>query len=81
MRRTHVVGQEQQVAVELELTSMKGVAEPLDELAAEDTAEYARYRPWSKCRVRGGSSGSRNDLVAAVRAGCLPDGRKRRSCR
>jgi hypothetical protein len=35
------LGKRQQVAVELELTSMKGVAEPLDELAAEDTAEYA----------------------------------------
>jgi hypothetical protein len=35
------LGKSQQVAVELELASMKGVAEPVDELASKDTAEYA----------------------------------------
>ena len=35
------LGKSQQVAVELELTSMEGVAKSGDELAAEDTAEHA----------------------------------------
>ncbi len=35
------LGKSQQAAVELELTSMEGVAKSSDELAAEDTAEHA----------------------------------------
>jgi hypothetical protein len=35
------LGQRQQAAVELELTSMEGVAKSGDELAAEDAAEHA----------------------------------------
>ena len=35
------LGKRQQAAVELELTSMEGVAKSGDELAAEDTAEHA----------------------------------------
>ena len=35
------LGQRQQVAVELERTSMEGVAKSFDELASEDTAEHA----------------------------------------
>ena len=35
------LGQRQQAAVELELTSMEGVAKSSDELAAEDAAEHA----------------------------------------
>ena len=35
------LGQRQQAAVELEFTSLEGVAKPGDELAAEDTAQYA----------------------------------------
>ena len=35
------LGKRQQAAMELEFTAMEGVAESLDELAAEDTAEHA----------------------------------------
>ncbi len=35
------LGQRQQAAVELEFTSLEGVAQPGDELAAEDAAEHA----------------------------------------
>ena len=35
------LGQRQQAAVELEFTSLEGVAKSGDELAAEDTAQYA----------------------------------------
>ena len=35
------LGKRQQAAVELELTSMEGVAKSGDELTAEDTAEHA----------------------------------------
>ena len=35
------LGKRQQAAVELEITSMEGVAKPGDEFAAEDTTEHA----------------------------------------
>ncbi len=41
MREGAWLGKRQQAAVELELTSMEGVAKSGDELAAEDTAEHA----------------------------------------
>jgi len=54
------LSQRQEVAVELKRTSMEGVAQPGDELAAEDTAEHAD-------RQEEGSVGRRSSWSGPVR--------------
>lgn len=62
------MGQRQQAAVELEFTSLKGVAKSGDELAAEDAAEHADGQEEGtpggdpSCAIRSETAG-RNDAV------------------